>query len=150
MQIYLETEFWICHIRKVCNAKNGVTLIVMIDATFSDHTIVIIWKFMTSVWHRMWVVWHTIKWSYICSIILLKYWTGFLGIPKSTLFLPCATMCIIRRSNVLYCCQLPNGTCTQIYNIKSFVCEMICITKYPVTFNTYARNLISTTEWNLQ
>ena len=105
---------------KSVQCKKGVTRIVMFDAKFSDHTIVIIWTFMNSVWHRMWVVWHTNKWSYICSIILLKYWKGFLGIPKSSLFLPCATMCIILHSNVLYCSPLPNARGTQKYNIKNF------------------------------
>ena len=48
----------------------------MRDTTFSVHTIVSMWKFMNSLWHRKWVVWHKNKWSYICSKILRTYRTG--------------------------------------------------------------------------
>jgi len=41
--------------------KKAATLIVMHDATFSDHTRVGMWKFMNSVWHRKWIVWHMNK-----------------------------------------------------------------------------------------
>jgi len=55
----------------------------MHHAPFSDHMRVSMWKFMNSVWHRNWVVWHMNKWSYICFIILWIYCTGFLGNLKS-------------------------------------------------------------------
>jgi len=55
----------------------------MHGTTFSDHTRVSLWKFMNSVWHRKWFVWHMNKWSFICSIILWTYRTGFLGNLKS-------------------------------------------------------------------
>ena len=38
MHALLETEFWICHIRKMYNAKKAATLIIMRDTAFSDHT----------------------------------------------------------------------------------------------------------------
>ena len=46
MHVQLQTEFWICHIRKFYNAKKN--LIVMHDDTFSDHMRVSMWKFMNS------------------------------------------------------------------------------------------------------
>ena len=67
--------------------KKTAALIIMHVTTFSDHSM---WKFMNSVWNRKWVVWHKNKWSYICSIILLTYRTGFLENLKSfPLFSPC-------------------------------------------------------------
>ena len=50
--------------------KNQATPTVMHDTTFSDHTSVSMWTFMTSVWHGKLVVWHMNKLSYICSITL--------------------------------------------------------------------------------
>jgi len=57
--------------------KKTATLTVMHDTTFGDHTRVSMWKFMNSVWHRKWIVWHMNKWSHICSIIL-RTCSGFL------------------------------------------------------------------------
>jgi len=121
----------------------------MHDATFSDHTIVSMWKFMNSVWHRKWVVWHMNKWSYICSIILWTYRTGFLGNLTS---FPLPSLCHDGHLTEWRPLLLSIANCNSYTHMKwtTFVYEMIHITKRGVTFNTYAKNLTSTTERNLE
>ena len=63
--------------------KKKATLTGMHVTTFSDQMRVSMWKFINSVWHRKWVVWHMNKWSHICSLILWTYRTGFVGNLKS-------------------------------------------------------------------
>jgi hypothetical protein len=52
MHVQLKTEFLICHIRKLYNAKRTATFVIMHDTTFSDHIRVRMWKVMKSAWHR--------------------------------------------------------------------------------------------------
>jgi hypothetical protein len=120
------------------------TLIIMHD-TLIDHTRVWMWKFMNSVWHRKWVVWHINKWSYFCSISLLTYRTGFRGNLKS---LPPPSLWRAVHPKALQYRKLPSITnCISFVHMKyTFACGIIRITKLSVTFNTYARNLTSTTE----
>ena len=47
----------------------------MHDATFSDHTTVSMWKFMNSVWHQKWVVWHMNTWPYMFyNFMIILHW----------------------------------------------------------------------------
>jgi hypothetical protein len=81
----------------------------MHDTTVSDHTRISTWKFMNSVLYRKWVVWHMNKWSYIYSIILWTYRTGFLETWKVSLFLHCTAPCTLLR-NVRNCRPLPTAS----------------------------------------
>jgi len=148
MHAYLETKFWICHIRKQYNAKKSCN-------SYYNAWYYIQWSHkiqyveVYELWHRKWVVWHMNKLSYICSIILWTYRTGFLGILTS---FPLPSLCRDVQPTAWQRPLLPPiANCNSYTHMKKKIAyEMIRITKRRVTFNTYARNLISTTEWNLE
>jgi hypothetical protein len=118
----------------------------MHDTTI-DHTRVTMLKFINSVWHKKWVVWHINMWS----VIFLIY--NFMNIPhyehsletwKVSLLLLCAAPCILRRNSTR---KLPSMTnCNNFIPMKyTFACGMISITKHCVTFKFNFHNGMKTT-----
>ena len=104
----------------------------MLDTTFRDHTRVGMWKLMNSVWNRKWVVWQMNKWSYIFSIIVWTYRTGFLGnLKRSPLLSLCRAYGVTTSVNAVHC-QLQ-----QFYTYEIHVCvcndahnKMLCYVQH--------------------
>jgi hypothetical protein len=130
-------------------------LFKMHDTTI-DHSRVTMLKFITSVWHYKWVVWHIHKWSVIFLFIFLFY--NFMNIPhyehsletwKVSLFLLCAAPCILWHNSTGNCLPLPTAIVSYIWSTHLHV-EWYALQNIVLRSNTYETNLTSTTEWKLQ
>ena len=148
----LKTEFWICHILKLYNSKATATLIIMHDTKFSVHTRMCgnvydlfgtenglygIWiSDHTHLFYNFmniphWIPWKPVKFPFPFP----SPWRAPYGV---TLSLTDVDWKLQKRNTYIHT------------KYTTFAHEMIGITKRRGTFNTYSRNLTSTTEWKVQ